>query len=52
MVLLTSDKRFGLAPIIDDQAKILILGFMPGTESLKRGQYYANKRNQLWKIME
>lgn len=52
MVSITSEKLFGLAPIIDDQAKILILGSMPGTESLKKGQYYANKRNQMWKIME
>lgn len=52
MVPLTSKKIFGLAPIIDDKAKILILGSMPGTESLKKGQYYANKRNQMWEIME
>ena len=52
MVPLTSEKIFGLAPIIDDQAKILILGSMPGKESLKKEQYDANKRNQMWKIME
>lgn len=52
MVPLTSEKLVGLAPVIDDQAKILILGSMPGTESLKKEQYYANKRNQMWKIME
>lgn len=52
MVPLTSEKLVGLAPIIDNQAKILILGSMPGTESLKKEQYYANKRNQMWKIME
>lgn len=49
---LTSEILVSLAPVIDDQAKILILGSMPGTESLKKEQYYANKRNQFWKIME
>lgn len=52
MVPLSSEKLVGLAPIIDDQAKILVLGSMPGAESLKKEQYYANKRNQMWKIME
>ena len=38
-------------PIINPQSKILILGTMPGKESLKKKQYYGNARNQFWKIM-
>lgn len=38
-------------PIIDEQSKILILGTMPGEESLKKGEYYANPRNQFWKLL-
>jgi len=38
-------------PVIDNKTRILILGSLPGDESLKRQQYYANPRNQFWKII-
>lgn len=38
-------------PIADRSAEILILGSMPGRESLEARQYYANRRNAFWKIM-
>jgi len=43
--------HFSFAPIVDDNSKVLILGTLPGPESLRLGQYYANPNNQFWKIM-
>jgi hypoxanthine-DNA glycosylase len=40
----------GLPPIIDDGARVLILGNMPSAMSLAARQYYANPRNAFWRI--
>ena len=42
---------FSLQPLIDDNSEILILGTMPGEESLRLGQYYADPRNKFWDIV-
>lgn len=38
-------------PIENPTASTLILGSMPGKESLHAGQYYAHRRNAFWPIM-
>lgn len=40
-----------LDPIIDERSEVLILGSMPGVESLKKGEYYAHPRNHFWPIL-
>lgn len=44
-------KIFSFPPISDKNSKILILGTMPGKDSLRLNQYYGNKHNSFWKIM-
>lgn len=38
-------------PIIDKDCKIIILGTMPGVQSLEKQEYYGHERNAFWKII-
>jgi TDG/mug DNA glycosylase family protein len=39
------------SPVTDGGTRILILGSLPGEESLARGRYYAHPRNQFWRLI-
>lgn len=41
----------GLPPVIGPGARVLILGSFPSALSLTAGEYYANPKNQFWKVM-
>lgn len=41
----------GLPPLLGENPRCLILGTLPGKESLKRQEYYAHARNRFWRII-
>jgi hypoxanthine-DNA glycosylase len=42
---------YSFAPIADPLSKVLILGTIPGKESLRSNAYYAHPQNAFWKIV-
>ncbi len=38
-------------PFVDSRARILILGTLPGEESLRLQRYYGNPRNLFWRVL-
>jgi hypoxanthine-DNA glycosylase len=39
------------APVADARSRLLILGSLPGEQSLAVQEYYANKQNRFWHLM-
>ena len=41
----------GFQPLLCDEPRILILGTLPGGESLQHRQYYYSNSNRIWKVL-
>lgn len=46
-----SSRIYSFPPIISKDSKILILGSIPGVQSLEKQEYYGHPQNQFWKIL-
>jgi hypoxanthine-DNA glycosylase len=38
-------------PVVDARTRLLLLGSLPGEESLARARYYAHPQNQFWRLI-
>ncbi|QPQ54928.1 DNA-deoxyinosine glycosylase [Allosphingosinicella flava] len=44
-------RKISFQPVADSQSRILIVGSLPGEQSLAKAEYYGNPLNQFWRLM-
>jgi double-stranded uracil-DNA glycosylase len=44
-------RKTSFSPVTDSRTRVLILGSLPGEESLRQSQYYAHPQNRFWDLV-
>ena len=48
---MTSALKHCFPPVVDVRTRLLLLGSLPGEESLSQSRYYAHPQNQFWRLI-
>ncbi len=48
---MADNRIYGFEPLLCDEPRIVILGTLPGGESLEHQQYYYSNSNRIWKVI-
>ena len=51
MTDLADSLKRSFPPVVDDNTRLLVLGSLPGEQSLAEQRYYANPRNHFWLLI-